>query len=173
MKISAPKPRIVFEERLCTFGCVSAARRLVEAVPQKEHAVGLDVHDTRVGGVVARDVPYPDRHAAELEVEPALEDDVGLCYLNLARRGQLLLHVRRVLLRGDSFRHPTIERLIAPVRLGHLGQRRRGLQVSDHRRADLRRTEDVIPVRVRENGEARRLDTHLGEPVEDDSRMRG
>src|SRR5215218_2527545 len=54
-----------FMKREHELGRQAPVRRGVEAVAEEEHSVGLDVHHARVRCVVAADVPYADRRAAE------------------------------------------------------------------------------------------------------------
>ena len=130
-------------------------RALVEAVAEKEHAVRFDEHDAGVGRVVAADVARPDGDAAELEVEPFLEDDVGWSDTNFPWSRKLLLDVRGVGGTGLACRHALVERFVAPVHGREFDQGRRREAVCDQTRVERGRAEHVIPVRVREDYVAR------------------
>jgi hypothetical protein len=145
-------------ERLRALRGDAPVRALVEAVAEKEHAVRFDEHDARVGCVVPADVARPDGDAAELEVEPFLEDDVGGSDTNFPWSRKFLFDVRGMGGAGLACRHAPVERFVAPVHRRELDQGRRRKAVCDHTRVERRRAEHVIPVRVREDYVARQTD---------------
>jgi hypothetical protein len=67
---------------------------------------------------------------------------------------------------------PRVERLVAPVGDGKLGQGDVRQLVRDHGRAHLDGAEDVIPVGVREHDRDRRRDALCGERVEEEAGVR-
>ena len=146
-----------------------SAGRLVEGVAEEEQPVLLHVDHGAVGRVVAADVPNLDGGAAELEVESILEEGVRARDPNVPRCGHLLLDVRRVLRAPHPGLDPRVERLVAPVGRGEVGQGDVRQLVRDHGRAHLDRAEDVIPVGVREHDRDRRRDALGGERVEEEA----
>ena len=149
--------RVVERER--RLGSQLAGGRRVEAVTEEEDAVGLDVHDARLGAMVAAHVPYLDRDLAEVELEPVLKDDVGRSDLDAARRRQLRLDVRSVVGRCLAGPNARVESLVAPVRRGQLAQLLCRRRMSDDQSAERGPAEDVIPVRVCVDHGARRRDS--------------
>ena len=148
-----------------------SAGRLVERVAEEEQSVLLHVDHGAVRRVVAADVANLDGDPAELEVEPLLEQGVRARDPHVPRRRHLRLDVRRVLRAPLARLDPRVERLVAPVGRGELGQRDVGQLVCDHGRAHLDRAEDVIPVGVREHDCDRRRDALGGERVEEEAGM--
>jgi hypothetical protein len=71
--------------------------------------------------VIAADVLDEDPHAAEVELEPVLEHDLGGSNAIVSGRRQLFLDVlgvlRRCMTSGDS----RSKRLVAPIRRSQLG----------------------------------------------------
>ena len=146
-----------------------SAGRLVEGVAEEEQPVLLHVHHGAVGGVVAADVANLDGDPAELEVEPILEQGVRPRDPDVPRCRHLLLDVRRVLRAPLSRFDPRVERLVAPVGRGELGQGEVRQPVREYGRAHLDSAEDVIPVGVREHDRDRRRDALGGERVKEEA----
>jgi hypothetical protein len=149
-----------------------AAGRLVEGVAEEKQAVFPHVHDRTVGRVVPADVADLDGDAAEFELEAVVEHGVRSCDPDGPRSGKLRLDVRRVLRALRACRDPRVERFVAPVRCGVLGQAVVRQPVREHGRADLGGAEDVIPVGVREHDRRRRRDALGGERVEEQAGVR-
>ena len=149
-----------------------SSRRLVEGIAHEEQPVLLHVHHGAVGRVVAADVPDPHGDAAELEVEPILEERVRARDPNVARCRHLLLDVRRVLRAPHARFDPRVERLVAPVGRGEFREGDVRQPVRDHGRAHLDGAEHVIPVGVREHHRDRRRHVLRGERVEEEAGVR-
>ena len=106
--------------------------------------------------MVAADVPNLDGGAAELEVEPLLEQGGRAGDPNVPRCGHLLLDVHRVLRAAHPRFDSRVAHLVASVGRGELGQGDVRQLVRDHGRGHLDSAEDVIPVGVREHDRDRR-----------------
>ena len=102
---------------------------------------------------------------------PSLKDDVGRRDVDLTWGGQLLFDVRGVVRADDAGSYASIECFVTPVGGCQLVQRLGRQRVREDLRLERGRSEDMIPMRVRERDGARRRDPLGQEPVEDESRV--
>jgi len=102
-------------------------------------------------GPIELEVIHGTIRAAELEIECVAKDDVCRGDPNVAWRGKLGLDVLGVLPRGLTRGDAAVERVVSPVEGRQLLQVARRQLVGDHRRRELGRAEDVIPVGVAED----------------------
>jgi hypothetical protein len=130
---------------------VAAARRLVEAVAEEEELVRLDEDDGGVVGVIAAHVAHLRPNAAQIDVETGRKHDLGGRDPDFARRRQLRLDVGGMLWRDGGRRDAMVERFVAPIGCRQLLEIGCCELVGDYMCSELIRTEDVVPVGVRQD----------------------